>query len=80
MFRATCVVAIFLGAQADFSMMWNIADITMGFMAIVNIISIFLLGGTAIKALRNYEEQKEEGRPLQFKARDIGIDYTDIWK
>ena len=79
-FRATCVVAIFLGAQADFSMMWNIADITMGFMAIVNIISIFLLGGTAIKALRNYEEQKEEGRPLQFKARDIGIDYTDIWK
>ena len=52
----------------------------MGFMAIVNIISIFLLGGTAIKALRNYEEQKEEGRPLQFKARDIGIDYTDIWK
>ena len=58
----------------------DIADITMGFMAIVNIISIFLLGGTAIKALRNYEEQKEEGRPLQFKARDIGIDYTDIWK
>ena len=44
----TCVIAIFLGAQADFSLMWNIADITMGFMAIINILSLFLLGGIAI--------------------------------
>ena len=53
-FRVTCILAIFLGAQADFSLMWNIADITMGIMAIINIISIFLLGGTAIKALNHY--------------------------
>ena len=42
-FRITCLLAVFLGAQADFSMMWNIADITMGFMASVNIIAILLL-------------------------------------
>lgn len=78
-FRVTCVVAIFLGAQADFSMMWNIADITMGVMAIINIISIFLLGGIAIKALKDYEKKKKQGGDVEFKGTDIGIE-DSVWK
>lgn len=78
-FRVTCVIAIFLGAQADFSMMWNIADITMGVMAIINIISIFLLGGIAIKALKDYEKKKKQGGDVEFKGTDIGIEDT-VWK
>ena len=78
-FRVTCVVAIFLGAQADFSLMWNIADITMGVMAIINILSIFLLGGIAMKALKNYEEQRKQGINPVFKGKDIGIEDT-VWK
>ena len=78
-FRVTCIVAIFLGAQADFSLMWNIADITMGVMAIINIISIFLLGGIAIKALKNYEQQRKQGVNPVFKGEDIGIEDT-VWK
>lgn len=78
-FRVTCVIAIFLGAQADFSMMWNIADITMGIMAIINIISIFLLGGIAIKALKDYEKKKKQGGDVEFKGADIGIEDT-VWK
>jgi AGCS family alanine or glycine:cation symporter len=79
-FRVTCIVAIFLGAQADFSMMWNIADITMGFMAIVNIVSIFILGKIAFRALKNYEDQKKQGKNPVFKAIDIGLTNTDEWK
>lgn len=79
-FRITCVVAIFLGAQADFSLVWNLADITMGCMAIVNIITIFLLRNVACKALRNYEEQKKAGKKPIFKAADIGLYNTDVWK
>ncbi|MGI6009958.1 MAG: alanine/glycine:cation symporter family protein [Ruminococcus sp.] len=78
-FRVTCVVAIFLGAQADFSLMWNIADITMGCMALVNIVVIFLLGNTAIKALKHYETLKRQKRPISFKGTDIGIEDT-VWK
>lgn len=55
-FRVTCLLAVFLGAQADFSVVWNIADITMGFMAIVNIIAIFLLSKVAFKVLAHYEK------------------------
>ena len=69
-FRLTCLIAIFLGAQADFSLVWNIADITMGFMAIVNIIAIFLLGKVAFKALNHYEQQKKQGKnPVFMRMR-----------
>ncbi len=77
-FRVTCVVAVFLGAQADFGMVWNIADVTMGLMAIVNIIAITLLGKGAIKVLKNYEKQKKEGKNPVFYEDDIGITGT-VW-
>ena len=78
-FRVTCIIAVFLGAQADFSLMWNIADITMGIMAIINIISIFLLGGTAVKALKHYVQQVKRGGEITFRGEDIGIKDT-VWK
>lgn len=77
-FRVTCVVAIFLGAQADFSVVWNLADITMGLMAIVNIIAIFLLGKIAVKTLKNYEKQKKEGKNPVFYEDEIGLKGT-VW-
>ena len=78
-FRITCLLAVFFGAQADFSMMWNIADITMGCMATVNILVILVLGNTAIKVLKDYEKQKKEGKNPVFKAKDVGIDNTECW-
>lgn len=77
-FRVTCVVAIFLGAQADFSLVWNLADVTMGFMAIVNIIAIFLLGKVAIKVLKDYETQKKAGKNPVFSEENIGLSGT-VW-
>lgn len=77
-FRVTCVAAVFLGAQADFSVVWNIADITMGFMAIVNIIAIFLLGKIAFKVLGHYERQKKEGRKPVFYEDEVGLTGT-VW-
>lgn len=79
-FRFTCLIAIFLGAQADFTLAWNIADITMGLMAVVNIITIILLGGTAVQTLNDYEKQKKEGKDPVFKAADIGLTNTQVWK
>ena len=61
-------------------MMWNIADITMGFMAAVNIIAILLLGNVAVKVLKDYEKQRKEGKNPVFKAKDAGIENTECWK
>lgn len=78
-FRITCLLAVFFGAQADFSMMWNIADITMGCMATVNILVILVLGNTAMKVLKDYEKQKKEGKNPVFKAKDARIENTECW-
>ena len=77
-FRATCLVAVFLGALANFSLAWNVADVTMGLMAIVNIIAIFLLRKTLFKTLKDYEHQKKEGKEPVFCEDNIGIKGT-VW-
>jgi AGCS family alanine or glycine:cation symporter len=77
-FRVTCIVAIFLGAQADFSLVWNLADVTMGLMAIVNIVAIFLLGNVAVKVLKDYETQKKQGKNPVFREENVGLTGT-VW-
>ena len=78
LFRVTCLVVVFLGTQADFDLVWNIADISMGFMAIVNIIAIFLLGKIAFQTLDHYEQQKKQGKNPVFCEDEIGITGT-VW-
>lgn len=78
LFRVTCLIAIFLGALADFDLAWNIADITMGLMAIVNIVAIFLLRKTLFKTLKDYEIQKKEGKDPVFYEENIGLTDT-VW-
>lgn len=77
-FRITCLIAVFLGAQADFGLVWNLADVTMGLMAIVNIIALFLLGKIALKVLAHYEKQKREGKKPVFYEDEVGLTGT-IW-
>ncbi len=77
-FRVTCLLAVFLGAQADFSVVWNLADVTMGLMAIVNIIAMFMLGKVALKVLKDYEEQRKNGEKPIFCEDRVGLTGT-VW-
>lgn len=79
-FRITCLVTVFLGANADSRTVWNIADLLMGLMAVVNIIVILRVGEIAIKALKDYVKQKKGGKVPVFIAENAGIKNTDVWK
>ena len=74
------MLAVFLGAQADVDLVWNLADVLMGLMATVNIVAIFLLGGRALKVLKDYTAQKKQGKDPVFIAEDVGITDTEVWK
>ncbi len=78
-FRVTCVITVFFGAQADAKTVWNISDLLMGLMAVVNIVVILLIGNIAIKALKDYLEQKKKGQTPVFIAKNAGIENTDVW-
>ena len=80
-FRVTCVIAVFVGAQAKAGFAWNVSDIFMSLMAIMNILVILKIGNIAIKALNDYLKQKKSGvEEPEFKASDISLDNTDVWK
>lgn len=79
-FRILAILMIFVGAQNDLETAWGLADVIMGCMATVNIFAIILLGGIALKVLKDYQEQKAQGLDPVFKAEKIGIHNTDLWK
>ena len=71
---------IFLGSGLSASLLWNIADITMGIMALVNIPVIFLLSKYVVRAMKDYEEQRKKGLSPVFKSASIGLPHkTDYW-
>lgn len=81
-FRVVVLGAIALGAVAKLSMVWDFADISMGLMAIVNLIAIVLLGKWAFALLRNYHLQAEAGEDPEFVADEATLPGHldgDIW-
>lgn len=78
--KILAILMIFIGANINLTLAWNLADVTMGFMATINIIALFLLGNKAIKVLKDYEKQRKAGKEPVFKAEDVGITNTDCWK
>lgn len=79
-FRIVACVLVFLGGQLEFDLVWNLADVLMGCMAIINLPVIVILGGTAMKALKDYTMQRKEGKDPVFKAASIGLKQkTDFW-
>lgn len=81
-YRIIATILIFVGAGMEMNLAWDVADFLMGVMCLINIPSIIILGGTALKALEDYKKQREEGKNPVFKAEAIGIDTSKLeyWK
>lgn len=52
---------VWVGAMSTLDFVWGLADITMGLMAICNLIAIAFLGKYAFRLLQDYREQKKSG-------------------
>lgn len=78
-FRTSAVVMVFIGAQLSLGLAWDLADVIMGIMALVNITAILLLGNISLKVLKDYEKQRKEGKNPVFKAEYVGIKNTQCW-
>ena len=79
-FRLFAAVVVFGGSLMEFSVAWSTADVIMGFLALINLPVIILLGGPAVHCLQDYIKQKKSGKNPVFKAADIALkDKTDFW-
>ena len=80
-YRAIACVVIFIGAGSSMGLMWDLADVLMGCMAIINLPVICMLGGPALKAMDDYSKQRAAGKNPVFVARSVGITQKlDYWQ
>ena len=74
-------LVIFVGAGLSAGLLWDIADVTMGAMALINIPVILFLSKYAIRAIKDYDRQRKEGKTPVFYADSIDLPHkVDCWQ
>ncbi|QVI20432.1 sodium:alanine symporter family protein [Nocardia tengchongensis] len=69
---ALVLVAVFGGALGSLTLVWNLADVFMGVMALVNLAAIIPLGAVAFRLLDDYQRQRRAGNdPVYVHNPDI---------
>ncbi len=65
-FRLVVLGMVMFGSLAKISLVWDLADVSMGLMAIVNLVALVLLSGLAIRVINDYREQVDAGIDPKF--------------
>lgn len=79
-YHIVAALLIFIGAGLSADLLWNISDVLMGGMTLINMPVIFILGKYAYRALNDYVKQRKEGKEPVFKATNIDLPFkTDYW-
>lgn len=60
-YRFFVVAMVLFGSVVELAVVWNMADLFMGMMALLNLAAIILLGKYAFKLLKDYDTQKKAG-------------------
>ena len=80
-FRVFAMFVVLIGASQSIDVVWNLADVLMGVMAILNLPVIVLLSRPALAAMNDYWSQRKSGKKPVFKASNIGLkEKTDYWR
>ncbi len=78
--RSAVVLCVFLGAIGSLPLVWALADLAMGVMAIVNLIALIPLSGVAYALFHHYSAQRKQGRDPVFHAGDVpGVRGIQVW-
>ncbi|MFP3991664.1 alanine/glycine:cation symporter family protein [Streptomyces sp. E11-3] len=80
-YRALVLGVVFLGALGSVSVVWNLADVFMGFMALVNLAAILPLSLIALRLLNDYQAQRRSGLdPVFTRDRVPGLPGVQCWE
>ena len=58
LYKILALIMLFIGGIAAYTFVWDLGDVGIGLMTIFNTGILYLIGGQAIKALREFEESK----------------------
>lgn len=79
-YRMAVIGMVIFGSIVDLAVVWNLADLFMGIMALINLVAISLLAKIAISALKDYAEQRKQGKDPVFYSDSIqGLTGIEAW-
>lgn len=78
--KVVLLAATFYGAVREAALAWALGDIGLGIMVWLNLIAILILAKPALKALKDYEEQKKQGLDPVFNSKKLGIKNAEFWE
>lgn len=64
------LIMVLWGTTAPVPTVWNMADMALGLMTVVNIIAIVLLTPTVVMLLNDYQQQREMGQAPSFRLTE----------
>ena len=80
-YRLAVLGMVIFGSIVDLAVVWNLADLFMGVMALINLIAITLLGKVAYAALKDYQLQRKDKKDPVFYADSIpGLKGVESWE
>jgi AGCS family alanine or glycine:cation symporter len=81
-FRIITGVTVMIGSLVGLQTAWSMVDICMGLMTLFNLVAILLLSDKVFRLLRNYKQQRREGKEPEFRRSmmpDIAKD-IECWE
>lgn len=81
-YRLLVAAIVYAGAVVSLDLVWGFADITMALMTLCNLAAIIMLGKYAIRLLKDYQDQKREGKDPVYKSSTIPeiASETECWE
>jgi AGCS family alanine or glycine:cation symporter len=74
------LAVVYFGCVRTAKVAWDLGDLGVGMMAWLNIIAIVILQKPALRAFKDYENQrKQTDRPV-FNPEKLGIANADFWE
>lgn len=81
-YRLLVAAIVYAGAVVSLDLVWGFADITMALMTLCNLAAIIMLGKYAIRLLKDYQDQKREGKDPVYRSSTIPeiASETECWE
>ncbi|WP_274308989.1 alanine/glycine:cation symporter family protein [Solibacillus daqui] len=80
-FRIFVVLFVMFGSVAKVQVVWDLADLFMGIMAIINLIAILLLWKVAKPVINDYLNQRKQGKDPVFYTKNVPeIGEVECWR
>ncbi len=78
--KIVIVITAFYGTVRTSDLAWAMGDVGLGLMVWINVLAILIIMKPAIIALKDYEQQKREGKDPVFDPKKLGIKNATFWE